>query len=178
MLGHSDLAWGARHDDDGFRCGFFECAEDAQPLVDIIVAVEKAESALDDAPDDKTAAADLIAATDRVAALALEIRDADGRRLETTSIDIGDTLHLASKDDRPFDDTELIEVLNEEFNFEDDILERDLLEEQLEADLANATLLDSFDDDDATQSVHDERMRYVLSVRFVNVADCPPATWE
>ncbi len=178
MLGHSDLAWGARPDDDGFRCGFFKCAEGAQPIVDVATAVERAESALGDAPDDKTAAADLIAATDRVAALELEIRDPDGRRLETTIIEIGDTLHAVSNVERSFDDTELIEELNEDFDLDDAFLERELFDEQLEGELANATLLDSFDDDGPAYSAADDPMRYVLSVKFVNPADCPARTWE
>lgn len=176
MLGHSDLAWGARPDDDGFRCGFFACSEGAESLVEILAAVETAESALDDNPDDQTAAADLSAAMDRVAALQLEIRNSEGRVLEATGIGIGDTLHVVSHTDRPFDDGEATEE-SEDFDVDDDFLEREVFDQQLEAELTNTTLLDSFDDDMAGVS-DDDPMRYVLSVTFVNPADFPSTHFE
>jgi hypothetical protein len=174
LLGHSDLRWSSGPDDNHARCGFFECAAGAQPMVDIVAAVEKAESATAGAPDDKTALADLTAATDRVAALDLEIRDADGRTLETTKIEIRDMACVPSCVDRPFDDDESMEEPNGNADGDEDFLERELFEQQPDADLASAALLESFDDEPAC-SLDDDLTRYVLAVTFANAADCPPA---
>lgn len=157
----------------GCRYGFLEYAEGAESAIDVVAAVDKAQWACDDSPNDKTAAADLIAAQDRAAALELEVHGPDGRVLETTAIEIRENSYVADCGDRPFDDAELVDELCEELDPDDDFLEREVFEQQFEPELANATLLDSFADEESASSIDDESMRYLLTVTFANPADWP-----
>lgn len=175
LLGHSDLCWDTNPDISGLRCGFFDCAEDAIPLVDIVAAVHKAQSALDAAPDSRTAEADFVAAQDRVAALELELRDIDGRVLATSFIEIREDLCFTVRPERSFDDIEFIETLHDAPDDVDDLFEC----EPFETELANPALLDSFDDEPSASSLDDDdddSSRYVLAVTFLNRADAPPIT--
>ena len=173
LLGHSDLRWGIGTAMPGCRYGFLEYLEGAESLLDIAAAVEKAQLAVDDSPNDKTAAADLTAARDRAMALELELRGPDGRVLETSAIEIRESSYVVDCDDQAFDDTELVDELCEELDPDDDFFEHETAEQRFEPELANAALLDSFDNEEPTSSIDDESMRYLLTVTLVNPADYP-----
>jgi hypothetical protein len=105
-LGETDLGFVYR--DNGFRCGWLHPTEIGERILPEAAGVAPALRVEFMIGPDENARADVLAAVDREAALELELRGPDGKRIATKDVGVRDTHYLLSIPDRdPIDDEPL-----------------------------------------------------------------------
>lgn len=136
LLGESELDFAYRR--NGWRCGWFQPADGAGPLIEIATGVSPAMSAMHHDAQDRTTQADVAAAIDRCEALELELRGPDGAVVPCDDICIRDSEYLLTLADS-IDDDAWYESLDDDARAElDASVEHDIaiIEECLDHDAA------------------------------------------